>query len=432
MHQARVSTIEPCPSRAPATANPPPIDRAKRAPGARVLCFALLALASTACSSRESEAAFAAAKTSTSKEEVRLGTSSAERFRFQGMPGAKMPAASSADEGSQGWHWTTPPGWSELPATAMRLANFRVAGDAHAECYLTSLAGDSGGLAGNVNRWRTQMSQPPLSAEQIAALPRVPWLGRSAVELEVDGTWGGMSGSESSADYRLVGLLLVDPSGSHFLKMIGPRELIARETPAFLALAASLHEEGAGHEHAAASTTAGAAPGDAKPASKASVPNDPHASDPNAARAGSAGPAPTASETLAWTVPKGWSAGAQKAMREVTFLAGENRSVECYIALLAGDGGGLRSNLDRWRQQFGREALSDAELEDLPRVPMLGTEARVIEVTRPEEGPNDMVIGAVCLLPDRSVFVKMTGPRAQVTREREAFLEFCRSLRPVR
>lgn len=401
----------------------------------------VLALVSAACSSRESEGVFAAAQAGTGKEEVRLGASSAERFRFQGMPSANQPAGAA-----QPWHWTTPPGWTELPTTSLRLANFRVAGDERAECYLTSLAGEGGGLAGNVNRWRSQMSQAPLSAEEISLLPRVPWLGRQAVLLEIDGTWSGMSGSESGQDYRLVGLLLVDPAESRFLKMTGPREIVARETPAFRALADSFHAGGPGHDHgpaasagSGASTTAAPAPAEAARGTSVAG-SDPRGTDPHAgldphatgATPPANAPLPTSSANLSWNVPEGWIAGAQKSMREVTFLGGENLSVECYVALLSGDGGGLRANLDRWRQQFGREPLSDAELADLQRVPMLGAEARVIEVTRAEEGPNDMVLGAVCLLPDRSVFVKMTGPRAQVTRQREAFLEFCRSLRPVR
>ena len=40
------------------------------------------------------------------------------------------------------------------------------------------------------------------------------------------------------------------------------------------------------------------------------------------------------------------------------------------------------------------------------------------------------LLGAVLLLPERSLFVKFTGPKALLERERAAFLEFCRSARP--
>ena len=38
------------------------------------------------------------------------------------------------------------------------------------------------------------------------------------------------------------------------------------------------------------------------------------------------------------------------------------------------------------------------------------------------------LLGAVCLLPGRSVFVKMIGPTEVIEQERAAFLEFCKSM----
>jgi hypothetical protein len=152
---------------------------------------------------------------------------------------ASVPPASS----QRGLSWETPQGWTERPPTSLRVANFRVAGDERAECYLTLLNGDAGGLAANVNRWRTQMSQPALSADEIAALPRCELLGREAVLLDVEGTWTGMSGADRAEGRRLVGALLVQPDGSAFLKMVGPAELIAGEVERFKAVARSLRPD---------------------------------------------------------------------------------------------------------------------------------------------------------------------------------------------
>ena len=44
---------------------------------------------------------------------------------------------------------------------------------------------------------------------------------------------------------------------------------------------------------------------------------------------------------------------------------------------------------------------------------------------------SDALLGAVCILDGRSLFVKMTGPAAAVDGQKAAFTEFCRSLRPV-
>lgn len=308
-----------------------------------------------------------------------------------------------------------PGGWSELEPTALRLVNLRVAGDEHAECYLTTLSGAGGGLAANVNRWRSQMGQPALSEAEIAALPRREWLGREAVLLAVDGTFGGMSGENAAENWRLEGLLLVDATKSWFLKLTGPRERVLAEHERFLQLAASM-QNGVVQNGAAG---AGAAP--AKPAEDAKPPS-PAANEP-------AAPA-----NYRWKVPAGWRAGPAKAMREVTLLAGAQGEVECYVSSLAGEGGGLRSNLDRWRAQLGQAPLSESELGALPRIAMLGAQAVTIEIERAagaSEGP-EKVLGAVCILPRQSVFVKLGGPRAAVDAERQAFLEFCRSLEPAK
>ena len=84
----------------------------------------------------------------------------------------------------------------------MRVANFNPAGDERAECYLTMLSGDAGGLGPNVNRWRAQLGLAPLAPRELEALPHKPLLGRDAVFIDFAGTWQGMSGKESRDHWR--------------------------------------------------------------------------------------------------------------------------------------------------------------------------------------------------------------------------------------
>ena len=49
-------------------------------------------------------------------------------------------------------------------------------------------------------------------------------------------------------------------------------------------------------------------------------------------------------------------------MREVTFLAGEKREVECYVAALGGD---ARSLLDRWAEAGWLHASGDPTNDDV-------------------------------------------------------------------
>lgn len=208
------------------------------------LCVAALTLALAACSDSPKQAELSPPReSSTPAAALEQNPSSAERMGVQAPPPAapaSAPSGAATSGGNGALKWELPAGWSELAPTSMRVANFRVGGDERAECYLTFLAGDGGGLAANIQRWRTQMGQGPLSTQEIAALPTKPMLGGEAVLVDFKGSFSGMGGGAKLADARLVGLLLVGPQGAAFLKMTGPSSTIDGQVDAFLALAASL------------------------------------------------------------------------------------------------------------------------------------------------------------------------------------------------
>lgn len=356
---------------------------------------------------------------------VRWNRSSAERFGVSASDFAPDEPALSGGELT----WERPETWIELPPAPHREANFRIPGHERAECYFSTLAGEGGGLAANVNRWRTQMSLEPLTEAEIAALPRTPWLGAEAVLVDFSGTWTGMGGGPPESNWRLVGLLRVEPGRSRFLKLTGPADLLAGEIESFHRLAASFreapsHAHDDGHEHAqGAEASPGLPPGH--------PPLEPAARTQGRAAEG----LDRSPSGLRWSPQPGWTRGADKAMREITYVVGgsEGGGSECYVTLLSGDGGGLLANLNRWCQQMGQPALDEHGLAGLARVPMLGGSGVFLELAR---GPaasaaQEHLLGLVLMLEGQALFVKMAGPRALLEREREAFLEFCRSARSV-
>lgn len=326
--------------------------------------------------------------------------STSERFGLASTPATHGAAAPA--EPSSGPAWTTPAGWTELPSSTMRAANFRPAGDTRAECYLTLLGGDAGGLAANVNRWRAQLSLPPLAPQELESLPHSPMLGRDAVLVDFAGTWKGMNGTDARENWRLVGLLLFDPNGSAFLKMTGPADVVAAERDAFCALARSFRPAGA---HGAANTAA--APVEA-PAPR------------SAATTAAADSAPG----FRFTVPATWRRAPERPSRAFSLYAGAGNELECYVTVLGGDAGGALANVNRWRGQLGLAGIAPNELAALPNVRMLGQDALLVEC----DGAKGALLGAACTTPSRSVFVKMSGARELVKAQRGAFLEFCRSL----
>ena len=119
----------------------------------------------------------------------------------------------------------------------------------------------------------------------------------------------------------------------------------------------------------------------------------------------------------------------------MTFHPGGDESADCYIFGMAQDGGGLLPNVNRWRQQIGKGDLTLDEVRGLPSVKVLGEERPLLEEygaftgmdgKRIEDGG---MLAVPCLLGQRAVFIKFTGPAPLVRAQKANFLEFCRSLK---
>jgi len=291
--------------------------------------------------------------------------------------------------------WRTPPGWEVLPRTSMRLANFGVG--AGGECYLTVLAGSGGGTLGNVNRWREQMGLGPMTDGEVEALPKIQLLQSEAHLVELEGGFRGM-GSQVREGWALRGAIFGSDRFTVFVKFTGPQEVVALEADAFddFCSSISLRE----------SPTSGAS---------------------SQERSGHG-----ASGGIGWDAPPEWHVEAGGGMRLVTFRKGE---VECYLTVLGGDGGGTASNIQRWVGQLGLTPPSVAEVEAMPTVNVMGVQSPLLEATGEYSGmgaadpvPDTTLFGIVCLLEDRAVFVKMLGPSAQVSAERDRFTAFVASM----
>lgn len=364
--------------------------------GIEVLAGALAcaaALTSSGCADRSTSGERVVARSSVVASafpsHTRSGASVEQRF---GLP----PQTASPDDGvaeAAGMlRWNLPKGWVERAPSSMRIANFLAAGDANAECYLTILAADAGGLGANVNRWLAQMGHPAMGPAQIDSLPRASLFGRDAVLLEVDGDFTGMNGGTAKAEQRLIGLLLVDPNGSAFLKFVGPADVVARERTPFLELAASMRSA-------------------TEPHRPASAPDETSSTERIERAAG-----------LTARVPGEWMRVQAKPPRALDLRI--DAQSECSITVLGGEAGGARANIDRWRSQLGLAPLDDTQFVGLDRIPMLGGSALLVEASASAEA----VLGAVLVGSDRSVFVKLTGPVGRIAQHRAQFIELCRTL----
>jgi hypothetical protein len=335
---------------------------------------------------------------------------------------AAAPAASAPSAAA--YLWNAPEGWEELPSTSMRLANFQVKGHPEVECYFTVLPGDGGGLSENVNRWRRQFGKDPIDDAAVTALPIKPLLMKNAYFLDIEGAFTGM-GTEAFPDYRMYGLILIDAGQAYFVKMTGPKAVVDNELPNFTTFCQSIREaskEAAADEYKliTAEDETPAAPAPVEPAAEAA---------PTPSVAGG----PLDESALAFDTPEGWTRGADRPMRSVSFTIGE--ATECYVAILGGGGGGLESNLNRWRGQMGQPPLDAAAIAALETVDIAGVASPIIEIEGDYTGMTGgthqgyLMLGAARMADDQALFVKLTGPKDEAAAQVDNFKAFCASLR---
>lgn len=139
--------------------------------------------------------------------------------------------------------WTVPEGWSESTAPdpmGMRMLDLRFGPNQEGECYISLMPGPAGGLEANVNRWRTQMGQPPYTPDEIASLPKKPFFNRDASYVAFDGDFKGFGAAEAKTGYRMLGLIHSADQATIFVKLTGPKALVEQNTAAFDAFCQSI------------------------------------------------------------------------------------------------------------------------------------------------------------------------------------------------
>jgi hypothetical protein len=147
------------------------------------------------------------------------------------MSGPPVVAASGP-----GLKWSAPARWQEQPVGGMRKATYTIPGDngATAELAVTAFPGDVGGELANLNRWRGQLSLPPVAEAELAGtVTRLTVNGLPVTLADLEGT--GVDGPQ-----RMLGVMVPHGGATWFFKLTGPAALVAGEKPAFLAFVQTL------------------------------------------------------------------------------------------------------------------------------------------------------------------------------------------------
>lgn len=155
-----------------------------------------------------------------------------DRIEVRRVPKETPPAtaAPAAPARARGVRWATPPGWTQRPGDGMRAATLAPPPAAgKAEATVVALPGDVGGELANVNRWRGQLSLPPVADAALAGL-RARVDSRLGPVRVYDFTGPGRIKT------RLVAGMVEAAGNTWFFKLSGDERAVAAAKPAFLRL----------------------------------------------------------------------------------------------------------------------------------------------------------------------------------------------------
>lgn len=344
---------------------------------------------------------------------------------------------SSGQESQPALGWKVPEGWEQVPAGEMRLASFRVAANGKtADVSIIPLPGLAGGDLGNVNRWRGQVGLPPVSEEELAKLAeKVTVAGQEGSLYDMGGENPG-SGDKS----RVLAAILRRPDSTWFIKMTGDDALVSGQKAAFVAFLKSM-EFTSGAAAGPGSTVAGQElPANHPPIGGSAPSQELPASHPPIASSGSDSAAMTpgvdaASGRPQWEPPAGWKEvpGGQFLVAKFVLASPDNpQAAAVNVSTSAGEGGGLAGNINRWRQQLGLSAASEAEMAKMAaKVDVLGGQATVVDMTGTDArtGQKTRLVGAIVPRAGQTWFYKLMGNEQVVAAQKDAFTRFLQSVK---
>jgi len=284
-------------------------------------------------------------------------------------------------------HWTLPGGWQEKAPSQMRVASFNVAGanGETADVGVIPLP-VTGREIQLVNMWREQMQLPDATnadAETVAIGPDQGKLFDIASSAAIiDGKFRA----------RILVAELTRDATSWFFKMTGEDSFVASQKQNFLQFLKSVSFV----ENA--------------PAQISNVPITQNES-----------------ATSIWSIPSDWQQLPPSEFLVAKFLVQNgDAKAEVNVSSLAGKGGGLAANVNRWRGQLGLPPIIEILTTSISVT--VGT-AQVVDFTGTDSktGKPARLVGAIVPQNGQTWFYKLMGDEQIVAQQKDAFIKFIQS-----
>ncbi len=294
--------------------------------------------------------------------------------------------------------YTLPDGWQEKAPSEMRVASFGISENGKtADISVIPLGGSAGGDFANVNRWRGQVGLPPLADDDLHALAQKTAVGDQPADL-YDLTGGAQ---------RILAVILHRDDTAWFFKMTGDADLVEKQKAAFISFLKSIQF---GTPTAIPVTDMSQLP-----------PSHPPVDEMNA----------SSDEKPAWIIPPDWSETAPSQFLVAKFMIGSGDATAAVnVSSLAGDGGGLLANVNRWRGQLGLPPATEKDLAKLPVFVATGSSrATVTDISGidPRSNKRARLVGVVLPLGGQTWFYKLMGDPDVVAQQKDALIQFVQS-----
>jgi hypothetical protein len=294
----------------------------------------------------------------------------------------------------------------------MRAASFAVSGKDGQRADVSVIPMPSGGAELDlVNMWRQQMHLPAVGAAAVDKEAEAVFVGSDPGKLfDITSQEPIIDGKLRA---RILVAMVVRGSTSWFFKMTGEDSFVRDQKPVFVEFLKSI------------SIPAGAVAGAEPPMEFA---------NPHRRLSTNAKEAPSeSSEKPIWIVPRGWREVPPAQFLLAKFETGElDGKAEVNVSMLAGTGGGVLANVNRWRRQLGLEAVDEDGLSKLvTAVDADGGKVLMVDFkgTDAKTGQPARMVGAIVPQAEKTWFYKLMGNEATVDKEKESFTKFVQTVK---
>lgn len=179
---------------------------------------------------------------------------------------------------------------------------------------------------------------------------------------------------------------------------------------------------------------AGVTPGQGSAPTAAPTSPAPAAAAPGSNSMASTPVATASGSGLTWKGPSHWQEKPASGMRKGTFtLTGEGATAELSITAFPGDVGGEVANVNRWRGQVQLAPQSPSEVEAaIQRIDANGLKIGVVDMTGTgSDGKPSRTIGAMVPHGGATWFFKLSGPAPLLEKEKAAFFDYVKTIKPA-